>query len=112
MMVLMQNPWSTFAKGEHYIDRRLLLHRCPVLVGCNHRQDVILGNDLVVLVAYLGVPAHLAISGACTQCLLFAGQANLDRIAVIDGLGEAQVIDTVVSEDGTEFRIDKQSGSK
>ena len=69
-------------------------------------------NDLVVLVAYLCVPAHLAITGARTQCFLLAGQANLHRIAIVDGLGEAQVVDTVIREDGTELWVDKQARSK
>ena len=50
----------------------LLLHAVPVLVRRDHRQYVILGDDLIVLVGNLCIPAYLAVAAVATQCFLFA----------------------------------------
>ena len=68
-----------------------------------------MGDHFIVLVGHLGVPAHLAVAGSGTQGFLLAGQADFQRVAVVDGFGEAQVIDAVVGENRAEVGIDKQA---
>ena len=46
--------------------RYRLLDGYPVGVGGDHRQYVILGDDLIVLIRDLGIPAHLTVATIAT----------------------------------------------
>ncbi len=77
-------------------------------VGRDHRQHVVLCDDLVILVRDLGVPAHLAVARVAAQGLLLAGEPHGHRVVVIERRQEAQIVDAVIREHGPEIGIDEQ----
>jgi hypothetical protein len=83
-----------------------------MLIRGDHRQHVVLRHDLAILIGDFGVPANFAVSRSRPQGFLFAAKADLQGVAIIDGLGKAQFVNAVIGENRTEVGIDKQAGGK
>src|SRR6516225_359015 len=56
----------------------------------HHREHVVVGDGLTLLVGDRRVPAHLAVTGTGAQRLLLAGEAHTDAITGLHWLDEAQ----------------------
>src|SRR5688572_6368075 len=78
-------------------------------MDAHHRQHVIGGDRLAVLVLDLGVPGHLAPALVDAQELLPAGEPDPDPVAGLHRLHEAKRVEAVIAEHRAVVRVDEES---